>query len=257
MGKKKKLLPFLSQKPSSSWSWPSCQQPRTLSFRANDSIIKTVNTANVDPETGTPDSIFSNSSESPSFSTAASDDETVAMGGDSVENVIRGLRSERLFFEPGETSSILEEAKASSALPLKQSTLFLSMESIDPFMDFRKSMEEMVEAHGLKDWDGLEELLCWYLRVNAKGNHGYIFGAFVDLLVGIAISSAFASSTLSCSCSHSPSSPLSFYTSSSSSSEDSSTTRCVSSLEAEEIDNVHCLSTLLEGEEIRGDEDGV
>ncbi|XWS56049.1 hypothetical protein CRYUN_Cryun09bG0053300 [Craigia yunnanensis] len=114
------------------------------------------------------------------------------------------------------------------------------MESQDPYVDFRKSM---VEAHGLKDWEGLEELLCWYLRANGKGNHGYIVGAFVDLLVGLAISSTCIPSCSNCS--HSPSSPLSFYTSSSSSSEDSSTTTpCVSSLEAEEeIDNTHCLSS--------------
>ncbi|GLT81401.1 hypothetical protein SLA2020_527900 [Shorea laevis] len=256
MGKKMKLLPFLSQK-SSSWPWPSCHQhPRTLSFRgANEGIFKTINSNYIDEETETPDSFFTSSSKSPSFS--AESDDTAAEGGDSVENIIRGLKSERLFFEPEQTSSILEEVKASSALPSKQGTLFLSMESIDPFMDFRMSMKEMVEAHGLKDWGGLEELLCCYLRVNSKNNHGYIFGAFVDLFVGLAISSSScasasastSTSSLYCSCSHSPSCPLSFYTSSSS--EDSSSTPCVSSLEAEEVDNVHCLSSSLEVEEIR------
>ncbi|XWS56047.1 hypothetical protein CRYUN_Cryun09bG0053100 [Craigia yunnanensis] len=251
MGKKMKL-PFLSNsdhngvQAKSSWSWPSCHQPRTRSFRTDDSLFKTINSAYLDAiiEAETPESWFSNSSESASFSTAS--DES---GGDPVETVIRGLRSERLFFEPGETSSILEEAKPSDGLPFKESVV-LSMESQDPYVDFRKSMEEMVEAHGLKDWEGLEELLCWYLRANGKGNHGYIVGAFVGLLVGLAISSTCIPSCSNCSHSHShsPSSPLSFYTSSSSSSEDSSTTTpCVSSLEAEEeIDNSHCLSSLSE-----------
>ncbi|KAK6231909.1 Ovate protein family [Theobroma cacao] len=251
MGKKMKL-PFLSKntiQAKSSWPWPSCHQPRTLSFRTDDSLFKTINSAYLDAiiEAETPESWFSNSSESASFSTASDESR-----GDPVETVIRGLRSERLFFEPGETSSILEEAKP-SGLPFKESVV-LSMESQDPFADFRKSMEEMVEAHGLKDWGGLEELLCWYLRVNGKSNHGYIVGAFVDLLVGLALSST----AIPCcsNCSHSPSSPLSFYTSSSS--EDSSTTPCVSSLEAEEeIDNTsHCLSSLLEAEkEITEDKD--
>ncbi|KAI3941436.1 hypothetical protein MKW92_025187, partial [Papaver armeniacum] len=48
------------------------------------------------------------------------------------------------------------------------------MDSEDPYVDFRTSMEEMVESRGLKDWDCLEELLSWYLKVNGKKNHGYI-----------------------------------------------------------------------------------
>ncbi|URE40902.1 atofp18 ofp18 [Musa troglodytarum] len=60
------------------------------------------------------------------------------------------------------------------------------MESEDPYRDFRLSMEEMVVAHGLRDWERLEELLVWYLRVNGKKTHGFIVGAFVDLLAGLA-----------------------------------------------------------------------
>ncbi|XP_022744902.1 transcription repressor OFP13-like [Durio zibethinus] len=246
MGKKMKP-PFLSNSKNnsvqakSSWLWPSCHQPRTRSFRTDDSLIKTINSTYLDAiiEAETPDPWFSNSSESASFSTAS--DES---GGDPVETVIRGLRSERLFFEPGETSSILKEAKPSDGLPFKDSVI-LSMESEDPHVDFRKSMEEMVEAHRLKDWEGLEELLFWYLIANGKGNHGYIVGAFVDLLVGLAISSTCTLPSCS-NCTHSPSSPLSFYASSSSSSADSSTTTpCLSSLGADEvIDNSHCLSSL-------------
>ncbi|XVF76130.1 hypothetical protein PTKIN_Ptkin13bG0241200 [Pterospermum kingtungense] len=250
MGKKMKL-PFLSksnsvQAKSSSWPWPSCHQPRTLSFRTTDddcSLFKTINSAYLDAivEAETPESWFSNSSQSASFSTASGEFGTG--GTDPVETVIRGLRSERLFFEPGETSSILEEAKPIDIdeLPFKESVV-LSMESQNPYVDFRKSMEEMVEAHGLKDWEGLEELLCWYLKANGKGNHGYIVGAFVDLLVELAVS---ATCIPSCSnCSRSPSSPLSFYTSSSSSENSSTTTPCTSSLDQaeEEIDTSPCLS---------------
>nr|KYP48579.1 hypothetical protein KK1_029731 [Cajanus cajan] len=69
-------------------------------------------------------------------------------------------------------------------------------------------MEEMLEAQCVKDWEGLQELLCWYLKVNGKTNHAYIVGAFVDLL--FSSSSSFSS--------NSPSSPLSLYSSSLSSS---------------------------------------
>ncbi|TYJ39701.1 hypothetical protein E1A91_A04G087400v1 [Gossypium mustelinum] len=226
MGKKMKL-PFLSNNNSvqaaSSWSWPSCQQqPRTLSFRADVSAT-------------TPQSGFSTSSESPSCGCG------YEFGGDPVETVVKGLRSDRLFFEPGESSSILEVTKPTSdddddGLPFKGSEV-LSMESRDPFVDFSKCMEEMVEDQGLKDWEGLEKLLCWYLKANGKGNHGYIVAAFVDLLVKLAISSTDNCIPSCSNRSHSPSSLLSFYTSSSSSSScsnsddnSSTTTPCVSSL---------------------------
>lgn len=213
----------------SSWQWPSCNQvPKTLSFRVADGDGKKTTTTVDHPATSldTPESCFTNSSEySGSFSTSSED----SGGGELVvETVIRGLRSERLFFEPGQTSSILEEAKAASSglmsncpLMKQNGVVYLSMDSQDPYLDFKKSMEEMVEAHGLKDWDCLEELLGWYLRVNGNDNHGYIFGAFVDLLVGLAFNAAAASS---------PDSPLSMASSSSSS---SNTTPCCSSLQAE------------------------
>lgn len=110
-----------------------------------------------------------------------------------------------------------------------------------------------MEAQCVKDWEGLQELLCWYLKVNRKSNHGYIVGAFVDLLV--ASESSVSSSN---SVSHSPSSPLSFYSSSLSS---SCSTRCVSCLEAEEqvvLDNDIIASTTptssLSLEQVREDE---
>lgn len=109
--------------------------------------------------------------------------------------------------------------------PLKEGTTVMSMDSDDPYSDFRKSMEEMVEAHGMKDWESLEELLSWYLRVNGKKNHGFILGAFVDLLVSLAMAA-------SCSSSCSSSSSSLCYSSSS--------LPCVSSsMEIEEITSLH------------------
>ncbi|KAF9680826.1 hypothetical protein SADUNF_Sadunf06G0161800 [Salix dunnii] len=201
-------LPFLSkmntntdQSTKPSWPWPAyCHQPRTLSFsfRAGDGMFKTISSAfldatNNDVADSTPESWFTDSCESASFSTA-SDDQSGAV--DPIETVIKGLRSERLFFEPGETNSILEEAKAGEEFPFKESVV-LSMESQDPHLDFKKSMEEMVEAHGLTDWEGLEELLSCYLKVNGKSNHGYIVSAFVDLLAGLASSSTITSASTS------------------------------------------------------------
>lgn len=189
MGKKKLKLPFpfkSKETQVSSWPWPMCGNPKTISFRAANDIFKTMNSAYLDAANvdysadGAPDLHCISPFESASFSSVSE-----VYGEDSVETVIRGLRSERLFFEPGETSSILEEAKLDDDFPFKESVA-MAVDSTDPFVDFRRSMEEMVEAHGLKDWECLEELLSCYLRVNGKSNHGYIVGAFVDLLVSLA-----------------------------------------------------------------------
>lgn len=204
MGKKNLKLPSLfktkeiSQRKQHPWQFlPSCAHPKTLSFRvgaasasaADDHIFKTVNsvffdqTDNINIET--PKSWFTTSSESASFSTE-SEDYYCYNDGESLETLVRGVKSERLFFEAEDTSSILEKAKA-NGFPFKESVV-LAMESEDPYEDFKRSMEEMVESHGVKDWDGLEELLSWYLKVNGKNNHGFIVGAFVDLLISLAAS---------------------------------------------------------------------
>ncbi|MCD7457436.1 hypothetical protein HAX54_035084 [Datura stramonium] len=231
-----------------SWQWPSCGHSKTLSFRANDNnsnnIFKTINSIFLDPCTDnhhqgvveietTPESWFTNSSGSASFSTES--DET---GEPLMELIIKGVRSaERLFFEPNCTSSlILDEHKVSQEdqnqepdqkleqqeeieeegdeeLPFKESVA-LAMESEDPYLDFKKSMEEMVETHGIKDWESLQELLGWYLKMNGKINHGFIIGAFVDLLIQFSPPNNSNSDSITCYSSaassfSAPSSPLS------------------------------------------------
>ncbi|XWS76385.1 hypothetical protein CRYUN_Cryun01aG0171700 [Craigia yunnanensis] len=61
--------------------------------------------------------------------------------------------------------------------------------SPNPYMDFRRSMEEMVEARDLVDvkanCEYLHELLLCYLALNPKGTHKFIIGAFADLLVSL------------------------------------------------------------------------
>ncbi|XP_068664279.1 transcription repressor OFP13-like [Aristolochia californica] len=179
MGKKMSFTSLFRPRESkpASWPWPSCKQPKTLSFRASDDVYKTLND-------DSPGSWFTNSSECETLSTASDDS-----GGVEIETVLRGLQSERFFFEPGDTKSIMEEVKVGPPPPYEESVV-LAMESADPYVDFRTSMEEMVEALGLKDWDCLEELLLWYLKVNGKKNHGFIVGAFVDLLVSLVSSSS-------------------------------------------------------------------
>nr|CAA0839091.1 Transcription repressor OFP14 [Striga hermonthica] len=61
--------------------------------------------------------------------------------------------------------------------------------SPSPYEDFRRSMQEMVDAraehNGRVDWEFLEELLFCYLDLNNKKAYRYILRAFVDLIVGL------------------------------------------------------------------------
>ncbi|KAL6997985.1 hypothetical protein U1Q18_008109 [Sarracenia purpurea var. burkii] len=244
MGKKMMKLPFLSKttEEPSYWPWPSCGNSKTLSFRAAGDI--SIATSSPAAAVDIPESSFS-ASESGSFS----EEEDDGGGGESVEAVIRRSRTaDRLFFEPEGTSSMVEEDKKGGFL-MKERTVVMAMESMNPREDIKTSMAEMVEAHGLKrnwDWGFLEELLSWYLRINGKNNHGYIVRAFVDLLLDYHAFASFSSCSLSassssssggddhdqsCSCrtiDSSPTCPFSF------SSSNSCTSRCLSSLEAED-----------------------
>ncbi|XP_021897686.1 transcription repressor OFP13 [Carica papaya] len=202
MGKKMKLPSLFKTTKEAAWQWPLCKQPKTLSFRAGDDIFKTVNSVFFEAGIETPDSWFTNSSESASFST-----ESDEFDGESLEMVVRGVMrsSQRLFFEPGgESSSILGESPSKKTAPFEESVV-LAMESDNPYVDFRRSMEEMVEWHGLKEWEGLEKLLSWYLKVNKKKNHGFIVGAFIDLF--LTLSSTSVSTSYSSAVSSWPSPP--------------------------------------------------
>lgn len=75
--------------------------------------------------------------------------------------------------------------------------------SPDPYADFRRSMQEMVEARPelMKDvksnWEALHELLLCYLALNPKSTHKFILGAFSDLLVTIMSLSSSSTSVYS------------------------------------------------------------
>ncbi|XP_010233435.1 transcription repressor OFP14 [Brachypodium distachyon] len=61
--------------------------------------------------------------------------------------------------------------------------------SIDPYTDFRGSMQNMTKMHHCQesktlDWDFLEELLFYYLQLNDQSVHKYILKAFADLTAG-------------------------------------------------------------------------
>lgn len=263
-------LPFLNKNTSSSslssnssyssysWPWPSSRQqnPKTISSKASFTINKPKNFDEPEPPPG-------------SFSSSSSTTEDTMENPpdiESIENVIRGLKSsKRLIFERrGKSNSILEEAtkreeeeeEEAHDEEEEEGFMLLSFESNDPYSDFKKSMEKMVEAHALHhDWRSLEKLLFWFLKVNVKTSHKYIFAAFVDLLLNLAvgISKDVAGEANSNVVLESPSSPISFYTSYSSSSDETSSTSVGflpgNSIGEKSKDVVCCLSSLFEMEE--------
>ncbi|QHO45890.1 Transcription repressor [Arachis hypogaea] len=103
-----------------------------------------------------------------------------------------------LFLSSSLTSSLTTtapaEASSASAGDESKAVLFegsvaVTTYSPDPYLDFRQSMEEMVEARPelmadvKSNWHVLQELLMCYLALNPKSTHKFILGAFADLLV--------------------------------------------------------------------------
>ncbi|XP_061338559.1 transcription repressor OFP14-like [Gastrolobium bilobum] len=69
---------------------------------------------------------------------------------------------------------------------LPENCIALLTYSPNPYEDFRRSMQEMVEARfwnreRVIDWDFMEEILFCYLNLNEKKSHKFILAAFVDL----------------------------------------------------------------------------
>ncbi|TVU01758.1 hypothetical protein EJB05_52754, partial [Eragrostis curvula] len=242
--------------PPSAWPWPSCRHPRTSSFRARPdehnnaaaAVFRTVNTVYDTSFVRRRSSMDEDASRvvdprSPALPAAAAAEAEKQQAGDDEDKettaVVRGVRSDRLFFEPagaeflppkhqvthcaclplsdgkappvesapaparGEeeaadavssvesdepaaaTAAAAPSDKDDAANAVKGGAVVVTVESKDPYGDFRASMAEMVAAHGLRDWEALEELLAWYLKLNAKGVHAAIVGAFIDLLVSM------------------------------------------------------------------------
>ncbi|CAO2186551.1 unnamed protein product [Urochloa humidicola] len=237
----------------SAWQWTSCGlHPRTLSFRQqeeedasghgrqhhdNDSHMSMTNQQTT-YYYKTMDSAYCVDSLASLDSFSMASDDTEA------EAVIRAVCSDRLVFEPEEVSSFKATSKPNKKLITKDKQddedhdkdtittskaaasafgggMAMSVESENPYRDFRESMEAMVMSRGdVKDWCWLEEMLGWYLRANGKSTHGVIIGAFVDLLVELsttatspadssspvtpaAAANCSSSSDCSCSCSSS------------------------------------------------------
>ncbi|XP_074581083.1 uncharacterized protein LOC141837604 [Curcuma longa] len=169
---------------TSNWLWPSCKHPMTDSFRKEDKQCD-VNEALYELDSSEP--CFSGSSEAECTSFSSESETSSAAAEAAVLAVAYGKGSNRLFFEPGRASSLAEEAAEIERLQFK-GNFATELDSEDPYLDFRLSMEEVVMANGEMKVQWLEEMLCWYLKMNEKSYHGIIVEAFLDLLVTLASS---------------------------------------------------------------------
>ncbi|KAF5183077.1 Transcription repressor ofp12 [Thalictrum thalictroides] len=104
--------------------------------------------------------------------------------------------SQRFFISsPGLSNSILESIDLKEdALPPSPTFpesivggIPMTTYSPDPYIDFRQSMVEMIEANELfnvkEDWDSIHKLLLCYLALNPKDTHKYIIAAFTDVFI--------------------------------------------------------------------------
>ncbi|KAL8100210.1 transcription repressor OFP16-like [Apium graveolens] len=114
-------------------------------------------------------------------------------GDDSVPDLATIFASQRFFFSsPGRSNAIVESPNSPQDHQnnaLVPDSIAIQTYSPDPVQDFRKSMQEMAEAHGVidvkADWEFLHELLLCYLTLNPKQTHKFIIKAFSDLLVSL------------------------------------------------------------------------
>lgn len=140
-------------------------------------------------------------STSSSLSAASDDDEGITVSAD----FAAAFASRRFFFStPGRSNSIVDSAgerRSADVTLFGNSVDAVPTFSPDPYSDFRRSMQEMLEAargdHATKfsssscnnnnnnNWEFLHELLSCYLALNPKSTHKFIIGAFSDLVVSL------------------------------------------------------------------------
>ncbi|XVF21752.1 hypothetical protein REPUB_Repub12eG0117100 [Reevesia pubescens] len=211
-------FPLTSRSSSSLLTPDDNSRPFTSAATASSLLFKNYNSLY--------DNTFDSASKSLTHSSSLSSEPDPKPDSDSEPDFATVFASQRFFFtSPGSSNSIIESTPsttpdssdtllASSSSPMVINTANQSLNdgcdqpthehsqpttvkdsvavqtlSPNPYIDFRRSMQEMVEARELIDvkanWDYLHELLLCYLALNPKKTHKFIIGAFADLLVSL------------------------------------------------------------------------
>lgn len=84
------------------------------------------------------------------------------------------------------TSKTFKIDSSSKEIKIPNNCVVVLASSTNPYDDFRKSMQENVEARIMKnqnvDWDFMEELLFSYINMNEKKSCKFILSAFCDMI---------------------------------------------------------------------------
>ncbi|CAI9753583.1 unnamed protein product [Fraxinus pennsylvanica] len=113
---------------------------------------------------------------------------------DSIPDFAPVLASQRFFFScPGRSNAIIEPPESPPRQAVVDGGVAIQTYSLNPYAEFRKSMQEMIEEREFTDveadFEFLHELLLCYLTLNPKHNHKFIIGAFSDVIVSLMSSS--------------------------------------------------------------------
>ncbi|KAK4775704.1 hypothetical protein SAY87_023665 [Trapa incisa] len=172
---------------------------------ASDIIKNLLNSIHTDTATASSETSITSSNHSTSltlhttddpFFTSSSDDSDFAAAAAapaSMPDLASVYASHRFFFSsPGRSNSIVDSSdsvKPASATTVAGTGGFTVQKySSDPYGDFRRSMQEMIEVRDMKDlnddsWEYLHKLLLCYLALNPKQTHKFIVGAFADTVL--------------------------------------------------------------------------
>ncbi|EXB39392.1 hypothetical protein L484_025089 [Morus notabilis] len=184
-----KLPLMFSQSPPIRSTTPTPQTPEDQSrpLPSSSLIIRNFNSLYEEAKLDKEDYTTSDEDNSSSSASAAADFATA-------------FASRRFFFStPGRSNSIVDSrCKSRGAdVTLFGNSIAVPTFSPDPYADFRRSMQEMLEArsdHASKsnnsnsnsnNWEFLHELLLCYLALNPKSTHKFITRAFSDLVVSL------------------------------------------------------------------------
>ncbi|KAK7861194.1 transcription repressor OFP12 [Quercus suber] len=206
---KLKCLPTIQSTPPSPSDQNQDHHNHPSLSTASSIIIKNFNSLYNLTSSQTQHSTSLTSSTTTEFFSSSSDDSDDTDYSPPPPDFATVFASQRFFFStPGHSNSIVDSTQHPHPPPDDHdhnNTMFLVNESVkvpkyslDPYVDFRRSMQEMVDARNLNDltteWEYLHELLLCYLTLNPKNTHKYIIQAFSDLVICILSSSSSSSS---------------------------------------------------------------
>ncbi|RWW02045.1 hypothetical protein GW17_00034888 [Ensete ventricosum] len=192
---------------AASWLLSACKYPRTPSFAVDRGLP---DRSGQDPSATLSDddcflyekfhSLYSREDAGEDFTS-----ESPRYDEDPPPNAFRP--TERFFVSPATSNSLLRDARPSAAASASSPSCSSSCTSDpgaavpgggvavmtfskDPYDDFRRSMQDMVEArhpdpNRALDWDFMEELLFCYLELNDRKVHKDILRAFTDVIVSV------------------------------------------------------------------------